>query len=122
MRISYSHIEPAFRDAVDHEAGRHIEKLARFLKRYNGDLVQLHLSMEKEPHKTAYNLSLNLTLPTGTLHATGRSAEVRGAAKAAFAEIESQVKKHQQKLRKDYAWKRKRPRSFTVPGAVPSGS
>jgi ribosome-associated translation inhibitor RaiA len=37
-----------------------------------------------------------------------------GAAKGAFAELESQVKKHQQKLRKDYVWKRKRARPATL--------
>lgn len=121
MRISYSHIEPAFREAIDQEAGRHIQKLARLLKRYNADLVQLHLSLEKEPRKVAYNFSLNLALPTGTLHATGQGAEVRGAAKIAFAEIEQQVKKHQEKLRKDYTWKRKRGRGVGVPGTVPTG-
>jgi ribosomal subunit interface protein len=119
MKISYSHIEPEFRKAIDPEAERHIAKLARILKRYNADLVQLHLSLEKEPHRSAYNLSLNLTLPTGTMHATGQNNDVRAAAKIAFAEIETQVKKHQEKLRKDYVWKRKR--ALPVPGAVPSG-
>jgi hypothetical protein len=37
-------------------------------------------------------------------------ADVPTSAKAAFAEIEAQVKKHQEKLRKDYVWKRKRGR------------
>ena len=44
---------------------------------------------------------------------------VRGA-KVAFAEIESQVKKHQEKLRKDYVWKRKRPRGALKPGEITS--
>ena len=118
MKISYSQIEPEFREAIDHEAERHIQKLSRLLKRYSPDLVQLHLTLEKEPRKSAYNFSLNLTLPTGTLHATGQGAEVRGAAKIAFAEIELQVKKHQEKLRKDYSWKRKRVRHIPVPGAA----
>lgn len=121
MKISYSQIQPEFRETIDHEAERHIQKLARLLKRYNGDLVQLHLSIEKEPHRSAYNFSLNLTLPTGTLHATGQGSDVRKAAKIAFSEIELQVKKHQEKLRKDYAWKRKRVRNNLVPGAAHSG-
>jgi ribosomal subunit interface protein len=121
MKISYSHIQTEFREAIDHEAERHIQKLGRLLKRYNGDLVQLHLSLEKEPRKAAYNFSLNLALPTGTLHATGQGADVRASAKIAFAEIELQVKKHQEKLRKDYSWKRKRVRSLAVPGTAPSG-
>ena len=51
---------------------------------------------------------MNLTLPTGTMHATAAGTLPVGAAKGAFAELEKQVKKHQQKLRKDYVWKRKR--------------
>lgn len=121
MRISYSHIELEAREAIDHEAERHIAKLKRLLKSYSADLVQLHLSLEKEAHKAAYDFSLNLTLPTGTLHATANSPEVRGAAKKAFAELEQQVKKHQQKLRKDYTWKRKRTRPFGQPGALAAG-
>ncbi len=55
------------------------------------------------------------------MHATGTGADARAAAKAAFAEIERQLKKHQEKLRKDYLWKRKRPRSgILAPGEVPS--
>jgi ribosome-associated translation inhibitor RaiA len=66
--------------------------------------------MEKVPRKTEFSFALNLTLPTGTFHATGVGADVPTSAKAAFAEIEAQVKKHQEKLRKDYVWKRKRGR------------
>jgi len=33
---------------------------------------------------------------------------VRTSCKKAFSDLEAQVKKHQEKLRKDYEWKRKR--------------
>ena len=47
-----------------------------------------------------------------TLHcATGVGPDPRARTKTAFAEIEQQVKKHQEKLRKDYMWKRKRGRA-----------
>jgi ribosome-associated translation inhibitor RaiA len=118
MKISYSHIEPVVRKSLEGEFAHHIEKLNRLLKRYPPDLVQLHSSTEKTPRKQEFSFSLNLTLPTGTLHATGIGAVVRSSAKAAFAEIETQVKKHQQKLRKDYVWKRKRGRSLPRPEGV----
>ena len=35
---------------------------------------------------------------------------MRACVKAAFAEIEAQIKKHMALLRKDYEWKRKRQR------------
>ena len=108
MKITYSHIELEFRIPIEHETERHADKLNRLLKHYAADLVHLHGSLEKIPHKPEFSYSLNLTLPTGTLHATAVGAQPLGATKGAFAELENQVKKHQQKLRKDYVWKRKR--------------
>jgi ribosomal subunit interface protein len=110
MKITYSHIGADVRVSIEQEFERHIDKLNRLLERYASDLVKLHASVEKVPRKTQYCFSLNLILPTGTLHASGDGADVRAGAKVAFAEIEKQVKKHQQKLRKDYLWKRKQGR------------
>ena len=107
MKITYSHIEAEVRASIVLEFDRHIEKLNKLLARYAPDLVQLHASVEKVPHKPKHCFSLHLTLPTGTLHASGEGSDVRAGAKIAFAEIESQAKKHQEKLRKDYLWKRK---------------
>jgi ribosome-associated translation inhibitor RaiA len=116
MKIIYSHIEVEFRQAVENEAQRHIVKLNRLLKRYAPDLVVLHCSLEKTPRKTEYNIAVNLALPTGTLHALGAGGDVRGGVKVAFAELETQVTKHQEKLRKDYMWKRKRARPLSNAG------
>ncbi|MGA8220505.1 MAG: HPF/RaiA family ribosome-associated protein [Candidatus Acidiferrales bacterium] len=121
MKITYSHIEPGFRLEIEKEAQHHIEKLNRLLKRYAPDLVVLHGSLEKTPRKTEYNFSVNLTLPTGVLHATGAGENVRGCTKVAFAELELQVKKHQEKLRKDYVWKRKRSHATLRAREAPTG-
>ncbi|HKS82443.1 MAG TPA: HPF/RaiA family ribosome-associated protein [Candidatus Acidoferrales bacterium] len=111
MKITFSHIDVELRRFVEEESERPIQKLNTLLKHFTPDLVILHASLEKMPRKTEYSCSLNLTLPTGALHATGLGPDVRASLKAAFAEIEIQVKKHKQKLRKDYEWKRKRPRA-----------
>ena len=118
MKIFNSNIEPEHRSTIDKEAAHHITKLQRLLKRYDPDLIELHLSVEKTPRKIEYACSVNLRLPTGNLHASGAASEVRTAAKTAFAEIESQVKKHQEKLRKDYLWKRKRGRGISDKNAA----
>ena len=118
MRIFYSNIEPEYRKAIDEEAAHQIKKLQRLLKRYDPDLVELHWSLEKTPRKTEYACAVTLRLPTGNFHASGAGAEVRTGAKMAFAEIESQVKKHQEKLRKDYLWKRKRGRGISDKNAA----
>jgi ribosome-associated translation inhibitor RaiA len=120
MKITYRHVEAEYHAIVEHETARHATKLNRILKRYSPDLVLLHGSLEKTPRKTEFNFSLNLSIPTGTLHATGVGADVLGSVKAAFAELEVQVTKHQAKLRKDYVWKRKRAIAMPVPREAPS--
>jgi ribosome-associated translation inhibitor RaiA len=111
MKISYSNVHSDLRTEIEKQAQHHIEKLNRLLKSYSPDLVHLHGCLDKTPRTSDFELSLNLALPTGTLHATGAGADVRHAVKVVFTEIEVQVKKHQQKLRKDFLWKRKRGRA-----------
>ena len=112
VSISYRHVDS--QQSVALEVMRRLNKLGRLLKSYEPDLVQLHGVFSKNPHNQEHSFSLNLSLPTGTLHATGVGENVRAACKQAFAELEVQVKKHQSRLRKDYEWKRKRPRSLPV--------
>ncbi len=114
MNISISYKSVDSREPAEAELARHLSKLGKLLGRYSPDLVQLHGSFEKHPRKVEYTFSLNLVLPTGTLHATGVGPDVRLSVKKAFTELESQVKKHQSKLRKDYQWKRKRSRTVAL--------
>ena len=107
MRISISYRHAESQKAVDDDIARHAGKLGKLLKTYAPDLVQLHGVFSKNPRREEHSFSLNLSLPTGTLHATGTAAEIRGSCKEAFTELESQVKKHQSRLRRDYIWKRK---------------
>jgi ribosome-associated translation inhibitor RaiA len=110
MKLSISYKFEEWRESVEGETQRRVAKIEKLLKTYAPDLVQLHGIIEKRPRKQEYLFSLNLSLPTGTLHATGEAVEVRACVKAAFAEIETQIKKHKALLRKDYEWKRKRQR------------
>ncbi len=111
MKVSFSRIQSEVRQAVEEVAARHIEKLEKLLKRYAPDLVQLHGDLVKRPRRSDFNFSLNLILPTGTLHASAIAADAPASVRATFAELEGQVKKHKEKVRKDYEWKRKRPRN-----------
>jgi ribosomal subunit interface protein len=112
LSISYKHVDS--HDVVEAQSARCMSKLQRLLKSYEPDLVQLHGVFSKNPHNQEHSFSLNLSLPTGTLHATGTGSNVRASCKKAFNELEVQVKKHQARLRKDYEWKRKRPRTRAV--------
>jgi ribosomal subunit interface protein len=112
LSISYKHVDA--HEAVEKQNERHIAKISRLLKSYEPDLVQLHGVFSKNPHNQEQTFSLNLSLPTGTLHATGTGENVRASCKQAFSELELQLKKHQERLRKDYEWKRKRPRPLAT--------
>lgn len=109
MKLIIRHINEEWREPIETETRRHVLKLQKLLKRYAPDLVRLHGGVEKLPRKEAYLFSINLTLPTGTMYATGEGTEIRSSVKMAFVEIEAQIKKHMALLRKDYQWKRKRP-------------
>jgi ribosomal subunit interface protein len=118
MKITYSHMETQLRKEVEPDLAHGIQKLERILQKYDPDLVLLHSSVEKIERTGKFDFALTLNLPTGTLHSVGTAADVRSSAKGAIAELEKQVKKHQQKLRKDYEWKRKRGRGIAKPGEL----
>jgi ribosome-associated translation inhibitor RaiA len=107
LSINYKRVES--HKAVEPEVDRQIGKLEKLLQSYSPDLVQLHGAFSKTPRTDENCCSLNLSLPTGTLHATGKGSNLRTSCKKAFRDLEAQVKKHQAKLRKDYEWRRKRP-------------
>jgi hypothetical protein len=51
--------------------------MQKLLKRYQPDLVQLHGGIEKHPRKEEYQFTLNLSLPSATLHSIGTGPDVR---------------------------------------------
>jgi ribosome-associated translation inhibitor RaiA len=106
ISISYRHVESP--QAVESALNRHVSKIGKLLKCYEPDLVQFHGGFVKQPHRAEYSFSANLSLPTGTLHATGSGPNAAISARKAFVELETQIKRHQSRLRKDYEWKRKR--------------
>ncbi len=95
VSISYKHVDA--QQPVAAEVMRRLDKLNRLLKSYQPDM------MEEQ------SCALTLSLPNGTLHATGNGKNVLAGCKKAFSEIETQVKKHQSRLRREHEWKRKRP-------------
>ena len=105
--ISYKNVEVP--SAVEPAVERHIEKIGVLLKAYEPDLVQLHGSFEKHTKRSSYAFDVSVSLPSGTLHATGEAPDAVTSARKGFSELEAQIKKHQSRLRKDHEWKRKRP-------------
>jgi ribosome-associated translation inhibitor RaiA len=111
--ISYKQVEPS--PLLESAIERHLRKVGTLLKTYEPDLIQLHGSFEKQPHPAEYRFSVNLSLPTGALHATGAGPDAGISVRIAFRELEAQIKKHQALLRKDYEWRRKRGRVARAP-------
>jgi ribosome-associated translation inhibitor RaiA len=109
VSISYKHVTE--REPVEAEVARYSNKLEKLLKSYDPDLLKLHGVFARNLRTKEQSFSLNLILPTGTLHATGTAETLRTSCKQAFSELEAQVKKHRSLLRRDHEWKRKRPRA-----------
>jgi ribosome-associated translation inhibitor RaiA len=107
VSISYKHVDA--QQAVAAEMVRRLDKLGKLLRSYEPDLIQLHgvFSMNKRTEERM--LALTLSLPSGTLHATGNGKNALAGCKNAFSDIELQLKKHQSLLRREHEWKRKRP-------------
>ncbi|MBZ5702598.1 MAG: HPF/RaiA family ribosome-associated protein [Acidobacteriia bacterium] len=106
ISISYKYVQS--RQPVEEEIGRYTGKLSKLLKCYPSDAVHIHGVFARNLHNSEHSFSLNLKLPTGTLHATGTGSDVRASCKQAFRDLAEQVKKHQARLRKDHDWQRKR--------------
>jgi ribosomal subunit interface protein len=109
MNVSFSYKHVDSQQAVATEVMRRLDKLGKLLKSYEPDLVQIKGVFSKNNRTEEQSLALTLSLPTGTLHATGNGKNVLAGCKNAFSDIEAQIKKHQSILRRDYEWKRKRP-------------
>lgn len=93
---------------------RCVGKLSKLLRSFDPDLVQLHCVFSTVPRTKEFGLALNLTLPTGTLHATDKSEHLPAVCKSAFAELETQLKKHVARLRRHHEFKRKGTRVAAV--------
>jgi ribosome-associated translation inhibitor RaiA len=111
MKLSITYKMKERQDSVEKEIHKRVLKVEKLLTHYAPDLIQLHCTMRTMPRRQGYIFILNLSLPTGTLHATAEGADTADSIKVGFAEVETQVKKHLSLLRKDYKWKRKRPRA-----------
>ena len=114
MKLSIVFKELEKHSAAESEVNRCAEKLSKFLKNFEPDLVQLHCVFSLVPRTEEHAVALNLTLPTGTFHATAKNKHLSASCKAAFTELQTQTRKHLAHLRKDYEWKRKRSREVAI--------
>ncbi len=84
----------------DHFEDR-VSKLDKYLKRFRADLVYLHGTLDKNPHKEEFYASLSLYLPSATLHCRERAEDSVTAMNLAFLDLARQIEKHKDKLNRE---------------------
>ena len=88
-----------------------LRRLERLVTRYSDDQVELAVTVYHLPHRTdPWETRLTLRLPTGTLASEEAAETARASLDVAFDELIRELKKHREKVRKDYLYRRKRRR------------
>lgn len=90
---------------IEKEINQHVSKLGRRLQAFRPDLVHLHGTLDSGPPQ-AFNVSLNLRLPSGQLSAHDSGTSAAAAMKSAFCELLTQVQRHKEFLRSEHKWRR----------------
>ncbi|HSC77649.1 MAG TPA: HPF/RaiA family ribosome-associated protein [Candidatus Acidoferrales bacterium] len=104
------------REGVQRELRRQTAKLQRHLKKFEPDLVDLHVSLDRESRPIRpFVASVTLDLPPRQLYASESGPEAVPALKYAFAELWREVKKLKAKLQRKKQLHRSSPRRPTVP-------
>ncbi|PIY82396.1 MAG: hypothetical protein COY78_06890 [Candidatus Omnitrophica bacterium CG_4_10_14_0_8_um_filter_44_12] len=97
FNVSHMEENSIIRDHFQDRAG----KLQKYLKRYKDELVYLHGTLDKNPHKTEFFATLSLYLPSATLHCRERAGVYALALNLAFLDIARQLEKHKDKLSRE---------------------
>jgi len=109
LQVRYHNIGDKSR--AERELRRQAAKLKRHLKKFSPDLVDLHVSLEREKRPTnPFEASLALHLPPGQLHARETARDELAALKYAFAELWREIEKMKAKLQRKSQRRRATPR------------
>jgi DNA-directed RNA polymerase specialized sigma24 family protein/ribosome-associated translation inhibitor RaiA len=90
---------------IEKEINQHVTKLGRRLQAFRPELVHLHGTLDSGP-PNAFNVSLNLRLPSGQISSHDSGDSPAAAVKTAFSELLTQVQRHKEFLRSEHKWKR----------------
>ena len=108
VHFTYHHVPRTLQ--LENVIQRHVRKLEQLLIRFSPDLVHLHGGLESNGAHHNTVCSLNLSLPTVQLHAREEGGNLLTDLQACFNHISEQVKKHKRALRREEAWRRRRPK------------
>jgi RNA polymerase sigma factor (sigma-70 family) len=83
-------------------------RLERLLAPFPAQLTDLRLTVYAHPEPRRYEFRAALSLPTGTLVAEREAADERAALDAVTDVLVGEIKRHKERLRRDYLYRRRR--------------
>ena len=110
MQVHFSYNNVPRTAQLDKAIQMHLAKLEKLLTKFSPDLVHLHGVLEANSKRQNTLCSLNLSLPTGQLHARQEGGNLLTDLQNCFDHLVEQVKKHKQGLRREGDWHRKTPK------------
>src|SRR5437899_11361817 len=84
---------------------RLISKLEKYAATFSSELTHLRLFVEQNSVRKLYEVSINLDLPGKILAAKDEQHDLKAGIRAAFEDIERQLKKYKASLRQEH-WRR----------------
>ena len=108
MQVHFSYHNVPRTSPMDKVIQARLQKLEKLLSRFNPDLVHLHGTLESNGVHQNTVCSLNLALPTGQLHSRQPGDNLVTDLQTCFDNLEEQIKKHMQALRREESWRRDR--------------
>lgn len=104
---------------IDKEIQHWIAKIEKRLQVFRPELVHLKGLVEQNSPREGTVVSLNLRLPSGQMAAQESAPNATAAIKAAFNDLQEQIRKHKELLRNTHSWRRHRALEGTPAPQVP---
>jgi len=79
-----------------------VDKLTKHLAHFKDENIHIHANIDKNPHKEEYYASMNVYVPSGTLHARSSSFDMFESMDEVVHSVIRQAEKFKAKLRKGY--------------------
>lgn len=96
-----------------------LPRIERLLKRFRDDLCEMQLTLTRHANSDPWELRAILQLPTGTIVADERRAELEEAIDKVVDHLVENLRRHKQRVRKDYVYRRRRLNREAVSAAGP---
>jgi RNA polymerase sigma factor (sigma-70 family) len=111
--IVFDGVDEAFRARVEAYWAKKLPRLEKLLVHYNPDLKEVRLTVSEHhqaPQRARFEVQGVVHLPTGTQAARASDKDALAAIDRVVDELVREVKRHNEMVRRDYLFKRKRRR------------